>query len=322
MACIYIILYLCAGVCVCVYASVFEALRQNNEKLSAGYTENSGHRNIIHFLLSLSQVLCLCCFLLFSFAPSVLAKSYFSLLLWLCVSFYASALVTARVGGIMFLVCLSIHPSVCMSVCTSVRPILVNAISQEYLEWISSFLQIWHKCSFGRWTKMNWLDFCGQKVKGQNMFLAYWLWYLQTVLREFLQIGTNMHLYSVTKHFGHNSQILTLIITQFNTNVWMLWSDEILYPNGQRSSALWHHYVLQKHLPLLNTVTQEGEIVIIFSATWLVDGGVQQQGGTSSFGCWSVVSVWSSPSLLPCLNFLSVPPLSFLSFFLSKFLSI
>jgi len=40
---------------------------------------------------------------------------------------------------------------------------------------------------------------------------------------------------------------------------------------------------LSTKIILFNVVTQEGEIVTLFSATWLVGGGINPQGGNSSF---------------------------------------
>ena len=51
--------------------------------------------------------------------------------------------------------------ALCFSGCLSVRPILVNSISQEHLEWISP--QIWHKKTHHHDSKMHRLEFGSQR---------------------------------------------------------------------------------------------------------------------------------------------------------------
>jgi len=108
---------------------------------------------------------------------------------------------------------------------------------------LKEFLQIWHKRSLG--LKDELIRFWCSEIKGQGHS-------------------------ELAKHcFGHNPQINMLIMIQFNSKLYkdkMKWQP--LYPNGQRSTSLWHHNVLQKHLwPLSKAGTQEEEIVIIFPAT-------------------------------------------------------
>ena len=50
-----------------------------------------------------------------------------------------------------------------------------------------------------------------------------------------------------SQDFGNFSMFNSLIITQFYTCIKLNKSDDILYPNGQRSASLWRQNVVQNH---------------------------------------------------------------------------
>lgn len=132
-----------------------------------------------------------------------------------------------------------------------------------------------------------------------------WKWFMMNSQREFhfsFSFYTNVHLDSQKKWlefyvskvkitvisqntlFYCSSQIHTLIATQFHTDIYEERLGIFYEQNGIRSTLLWHHNVLQMHSwPLVSPVAQQGEIVTIFPATWLVGGDTQPQVSNSSF---------------------------------------